>query len=131
MPGWLKPEDVVAHANVGGATPGAIPIKNAAAAAESWIETEARADLDWPTDGTEAQLEAHPVPANIKLGGLMLAWRWYTRRNNPLGSLTSTTGDPIEMLREDPDIAKLLGVGSAGAFIFGSTRRRPIGPVTT
>lgn len=128
MPGWLKPENVAAHANVGGTAPGAIPLTNATAAAESFVE-QARPDIPWPT--TPAGAASFAAPASVKLGALMLAWRWYSRRNNPLGSLISTTGDPIDMLREDPDIAKLIGVGSAGKFIFGSTPRYPVGPVTT
>ena len=113
MPGWLTPGRVAGHVQVDGVTDTSEPLINACAAAERWVETSARPDLDWTTAG-------FPVPADVLLGGLMLAWRWYQRRSSPMGVTLSPSGDPIEVLRHDPDIARLLGVGSSGGFVFGS-----------
>lgn len=117
MPGWLTAKAVADNAEVKGVTEASIPLQSAAAAAETWVEGTARPDLSWASDGFS-------VPADVKLGALMLAWRWYQRRASPLGVVTSPTGDPVEILRNDPDIARLLGVagGSEGAFVFGAGR---------
>lgn len=123
MPGWLTATEVAAHADVVGTptAPGA-SLANATAAAEAYVES-ARRDLTFPT--VPAEVETKPVPATVKVGALMLAWRWYERRNTPLGMIVAPTGDPIEMLRDDPDIAKLLGVGRSGRFVFGSAPPPP------
>lgn len=117
MPGWLTPAKVAAHVDVKGVEASSVPLANTCAAAEAWIETTARPDLDWTDPGA--------VPADVQLGGLMLAWRWHERRRAPLGVIQSSSGDPLEMLRHDPDIARLIGVGQSGAFVFGA------GPITT
>ena len=119
MPGWLTAQAVADNAEVKGVTASSIPLQSAAAAAETWVEGTARPDLAWSTLGTA-------IPADVKLGAMMLAWRWYQRRASPLGVVTSPTGDPVEILRNDPDIARLLGVPDGteeaeGAFIFGAS----------
>lgn len=128
MPGWLTATEVAAHADVAGtpADPG-VSLTNACAAAEAFVE-RVRKDLSWPATGEAGDFTP---PKDVKLGALMLAWRWYQRRNTPLGMIVSPTGDPIEMLRDDPDIARLIGLGSSGGFRFGVARPRPEGPVTT
>ena len=113
MPGWLTPTSVAAHANVAGTPPTGAALTNACAAAEAWIEGTARRDLPWTSVG-------YQPPADVKLGGLMLAWRWYSRAAVPLGVVTAPTGEPAEMLRHDPDIARLLGTGRK--FVFGAGR---------
>lgn len=115
MPGWLTSDSVAAHAEVKGVTGASVPLISAAAAAEAWVEGTARPDLPWATVGYEPA-------ADVYLGALMLAWRWYQRRASPLGVVTAPTGDPVEILRNDPDISRLLGVagGAEGAFVFGA-----------
>ena len=113
---WIDAAYVAAHADVVGASPSEVPLGNATAAAAAYVQ-RVRADLPWDAAGWS-------VPADIKLGTAMLAWRLYERRAAPLGIATSSTGDPVEILREDPDIARLLGVGSAaGRFVFGAPSR--------
>lgn len=63
----------------------------------------------------------------VKLGTAMLAARWYARRS----SLTGTTGGYGEfgtgqILRYDPDIARMLRIGTFAPFTFGA----PSLPVT-
>lgn len=124
MPGWLTAEAVAANAEVKGVTASSVPLQSATAAAETWVEGTARPDLAW-------SLPEFAVPADVKLGAMMLAWRWYQRRASPLGVVTAPTGDPVEILRNDPDISRLLGVagGTEGAFVFGAgtTDDTPLG----
>lgn len=117
MPGWCTAAGVVAHVDVKGVTASTVALVNACAAAEAWVEGTARRDLPWSTP-----VDGHPYvpPADVKLGAFMLAWRWYQRRAAPLGVVTGPSGDPAEMLRNDPDIARLLGVGGSGRFVFGA-----------
>lgn len=116
MPGWLTATAVAAHAEVKGVTGSSVPLTTAAAAAETWVEGTARPDINWSAD-------PFIIPADVYLGTLMLAWRWFQRRASPLGVVTTPTGDPVEMLRNDPDIARLLGVagGAEGEFVFGAS----------
>lgn len=68
-----------------------------------------------------------PVPAvftptpQLKLGAAMLAHRWYSRRAAPLGVAGYAEMGSAGILRYDPDIAKLLGIGTEGGrFVFGA-----------
>ena len=121
MPGWLTATEVANHVEVVGVDGTSVPLISSTAAAVAWVETKARPDLSW-TD------PAFVLTPDVKLGTMMLAWRWYERRASPLGVVTSPTGDPVEILRNDPDIARLLGVasGTEGPFVFGAG---PIGGV--
>lgn len=113
MADWIDAGYVAAHADVRGVDADSTPLANAVAAAAAYVEG-ARPDLDWTDD------DFAPSPA-IKLGTAMLAWRLYQRRAAPLGVTTSSTGEPVEILRDDPDIARLLGIGSqSGRFVFGA-----------
>ena len=113
---WIDAAFVAVHADVAGTSPVGVPLINATAAAAAYVQGRARGDLPWDSGGWS-------VPADVKLGTAMLAWRLYERRNAPLGITTSSTGDPIEILREDPDIARLLGTGPSGRFVFGAPTR--------
>ena len=65
---------------------------------------------------------------DVMLGTAMLAHRWYERRASPLGVAEYSEFNGGTILRYDPDIAKLLGVGTEGAFLFGAAA--PAYPVT-
>lgn len=121
MPGWLTAEAVANHVDVAGTPPTGVSLDNAAAAAEAWVEGTARRDLPWSSGTEEAP---YVPPADVRLGGLMLAWRLYERRTAPTGVVTTPTGDPAEFLRDDPDIRRLLGVGGS-RFKFGAGRKPP------
>lgn len=60
--------------------------------------------------------------ADVKLGTAMYALRLYTRRTSPLGASQNTEWGGSEILRQDPDIAKLLGIGPDGPPVFGGAR---------
>ena len=59
-----------------------------------------------------------PTP-HVVLGAVHLAHRLYQRRTTPLGILGATEDGYTGIIREDPDIARLLGIGAAGKFVFG------------
>jgi hypothetical protein len=77
---------------------------------------------------SDAAVPVYVPPADIKLGAIMLAARWYARRGSALGNagFSEFGGDTI--LRHDPDIARLLRLGTFGAFTFGAPSVTP--PVT-
>lgn len=114
MPGWLTSQEVVDHVEVKGVSASSVPLTSATSAAVTWVEKTARPDIDWA-------VTPFTIPADVHLGAIMLAWRWYQRRASPLGVVTAPTGDPVEILRNDPDISRLLGVasGTEGPFVFG------------
>lgn len=61
-----------------------------------------------------------PTP-EILLGSAMLAHRWYSRRASPLGVAGYAELGAAGILRYDPDIARLLGMGTEGGrFVFGA-----------
>lgn len=76
-----------------------------------------RRDL-WST----AEPPVYQATASIRLGTAMLANRWYTRRVSPLGTSQNVEFGGSDFLRQDPDIAKMLGLGSEGAFVVGGAR---------
>jgi len=51
-------------------------------------------------------------PANIAVGGAMLAARLYRRRNSPAGVEAMGDLGPVYVQRNDPDVALLLGLGN-------------------
>ena len=65
-------------------------------------------------------------PADVILGGAMLAHRWHERRGSALGVTGYTEFGTGTILRHDPDIARLLRLGSFAPFSFGA----PSLPVT-
>lgn len=82
----------------------------ACAAAIAYVERK-RADL-FPADEVT-------VGGDIKYGTALLASRYYERVGSP-GGVTSYNEYTGSILRHDPDIPKLLGIGEAGAFVFGA-----------
>jgi opacity protein-like surface antigen len=88
-------------------------------AAAAWVEKQ-RSDLfagEPPVFGADAA---------VKLGTAMLANRWYARRKSPLGSTSNAEFGAAELMRHDPDVAKMLGIGVDGKFVFGApTTVRP------
>ena len=120
MADWLDP-----------ATAKALVESSANAESPAWVSSvDAAVDLvantgsGWRRDlWTSPEPPAEPVfaaTAAIKHGTAMLANRLYTRRTSPLGSSQNVEFGGTEFLRQDPDIAKLLGIAQEGAFVFGA-----------
>ena len=60
--------------------------------------------------------------AAVKLGTAMLAHRFWMRRVSPLGTSQNVEFGGSDFLRQDPDIAKLCGIGIEGKFAIGGAR---------
>lgn len=119
MADWLTPAGaagLVENEASGTAWDGAVE------AACEWVEGK-RGDL----------FVAQPAPDppvftpthQVKLGTAMLANRWYARRASPLGAASYSEFGASELLRHDPDIAKLLELGQDGDFTFAAGRCLP------
>lgn len=114
MADWLDP--ATAKALVESSVNAEAPAWEAdVAAAVDLVENDWRKDL-WTTD-VPPVFAATPA---IKLGTAMLANRLYARRLSPLGSSQNVEFGGTEFLRQDPDIAKLLGIAAEGRFVFGA-----------
>lgn len=83
-----------------------------------WIPADPEADP--PTVA-----EFDPPPRVIH-GAALLAYRFYSRRSTPLGVLGFTEDGAAGIMRFDPDIQDLLGIGRSRRFRFGGAP-----PVTT
>lgn len=86
----------------------------------AYVESR-RPDLFVPSEDDPEVTEYRPT-ADVITGAAMLAYRFYTRRQSPLGILGVSEDGVSGLLREDPDIAKLLGVGRGRRFVFGGPR---------
>lgn len=95
----------------------------AAAAARRYVERK-RADLfvtEEESGDPDETVQVFIADDDIVLGGCLLAYRWYSRRTHPLGILGYTDDGASGILRDDPDIARLLGIGvQSGGFVFGA-----------
>lgn len=109
---------------------------------QTWMEAEEATDpaMDQVVEGVVAYVPTIPGLASywvgetpvftpsddVILGAVMLAARWYSRRGSTLG----TTGYPEFgsglIMRHDPDIGRMLRLGSFAPFGFGA----PSLPVT-
>lgn len=121
MAEWLTESQALALIAL---TPGdvdATAFGGALEAARDHVEGK-RSDLFVPADPV-TDPPAPPVftpGGDVLLGTAMLAHRWYERRSSPLGAAEFSEFGAGTILRHDPDIAKLLGIGTEGAFLFGA-----------
>lgn len=77
-----------------------------------------RPDL-WVTDATvDPPVSTYEPGAGVTYGAALYAHRLYHRTRTPLGTQSTDAGQS-GILREDPDIARLLGIGRARRFRFG------------
>ena len=77
-------------------------------------------------DGGDPEVFTFDAPPRVVLGAAMLVWRIYDRRRTPSGLLGSSDDGYAGVVKEDPDIARFLGVGSAGKFVFGGYTPPPV-----
>lgn len=114
MTSWLEPDEAKAlvTASVSVDDPAWI---GDVAAARDYIE-EKRKDLLVGTPPT------FTPGAAVKLGTAMLAHRLWMRRTSPLGTSQNVEFGGSDFLRQDPDIAKLCGIGIEGKFAIGGAR---------
>lgn len=106
---WLPLADVLAELRVTAGTPDAAAADRARVAAASYVERHRR-DLLVPVgDGT-----AFAPDAAVRHGALLLAARLYARRSSPAGLASYAEFGPAPVLRLDPDVERLLGLGRHG-----------------
>lgn len=111
---WLDPAYVSESFNLGNVS-GNTALANATAAAAAYVE-EVRPDFI--TGDTE---ELYAPTASVKFGAAMLAARLYERRGALLGVAPSAGyEEAATIVRSDPDVERLLGIGRARPFGFGS-----------
>lgn len=123
MPTWLEPGTVTAV--LGSSLSEQLDTDALTAllpGVRGWVEDQ-RKDL---VTGDPAAFT--PTP-QVTLGAAMLAWRTYQRRTTPLGVIGATEDGYSGILREDPDIARFLGVAAAGRFVFGGYNPATAEPV--
>lgn len=71
----------------------------------------------WPCSEASANVtepEAAEWTANVVEGATMLAGRLFRRRESPAGVAAFGELGPVYVMRNDPDVAMLLGLGSWG-----------------
>lgn len=78
-----------------------------------WVEVPAEDPEDPP-------VVVFAADAAIRLGAAMLTHRLWERRSSPLGAAQFTEFGAGAILRYDPDIGRLLGIGTEGTFNFGA-----------
>lgn len=112
---WLEPADVAATSQIRDVE-GNDALSAATDAARAYVE-RVRSDLL-----TGQEDEPFNAGADIKHGAGMLAARLYERRGSLLGVAPSAGyEDAASILRYDPDIERLLGIGRSRPFGFGSS----------
>ena len=117
MVDWLTPAEVSTWGKID-AQADDPDLVAATDAARSYVERVRPEYLGEPTG--EPPAATYTPDADVKLGGLMLAARLYHRRGTPLGVAGfSDFGGPA-LLRNDPDISRLLRIGPYAPFTFGA-----------
>lgn len=99
---WLTVDAVAAQLRLDreAGTPLPSLAEQARLAAAAYVE-RVRADLDWTA----------PVAADVVTGAAILASRLHARSGSPLGLASFAEFGPSAVLRLDPDVERLLGLG--------------------
>lgn len=100
---WLPLVDVLRQTGADADTPQAAAVDRARLAAAAHVE-RLRPDL-------AAGYVAGAVDADVREGGVLLAARLYARAGSPTGLASFGEFGPSAILRLDPDIERLLGLG--------------------
>lgn len=90
-------------------------------ALQFWCDTVRDYVEDRRADLVTGDPPAFAATPRIVGGAALLAYRLYQRRTAPLG--TVATSEAIgTILRDDPDVARMLGIGRHRRFRFGAPR---------
>lgn len=119
MPEWLEPSTVTAV--LGSAMSDQLEDDSLEAivpGVRGWVE-EKRPDL-LIGDGEDPEVFTFTPTPQVVLGAAFLVYRLYARRTTPLGVVGSSDDGYAGIIREDPDIARLIGIGAGGKFVFGA-----------
>ena len=109
---WLPAADVAATMGRSLAEGTPADLENARKAAAAFVERH-RADLVW-LGATSAD-----VPADVWLGAVLLTNRYLARRGSPQGVAELGEFGPAAIVRTDPDVERLLGLGRFGRPVIG------------
>ncbi|GAA4075751.1 hypothetical protein ACFFOS_27660 [Nocardioides kongjuensis] len=114
---WLEPSTVTA---VLGSVASDLPagdLDGIVPGVRGWVEDK-RKDLLVGDGGDPEVFTFTPTP-QVVLGAAFLVWRTYDRRRSPVGIVGASEDGYAGIVRDDPDIARFLGIGAAGRFVFG------------
>ena len=109
MPGWVTLDDLKQELK--------IPVEDdsddgrlerALESAVSFVERVRRGDFAFDDD---AATDLPSPTADVRLGTLMLARRWFMRADSPDGMVAMTEQGTASVVANDPDIARLLRLG--------------------
>lgn len=107
---WLPLAAVLAHVGVSADQPQAAEVDRARLAAAAHVE-QLRGDLVTvviDAQGTVVSFDAQP---QVLFAATLLAARLFARRSSPTGLASYGEFGPAAVLRLDPDVERLLGVG--------------------
>lgn len=113
---WLPLADLVAHLGIAtGQQPQTGNADRARLAAAAHVEG-LRPDLLVSTtttnaDGSTTTTTTFAAPPQVRFAGVLLAARLYARQGSPAGLASYGEFGPAAVLRLDPDVERLLGVG--------------------
>lgn len=110
---WLPAADVLAYLKVADTSENAAAVLAARSAAVRVVERE-RTDLTLDTLPAPLTDAAKAAIGDIRLGALLLIGRLYARKGTPEGIATFGELGAAMILRSDPDIGMLLGIGRHG-----------------
>lgn len=121
MVSWLDADTVVGVLGDDiGAGLDLVALQAACDGARDFVEDK-RPDLWVPGDplAEPPTEDTYTPPPRVIHGAALLAYRFYSRRSTPLGVLGFTEDGAAGIMRFDPDIQDLLGIGRARTFRFG------------
>lgn len=117
MPGWVKLDDLKSELGIELAdTRDDVQLTRVLDAAIAFVERVRNGQFDFAGD----VLSDLPAPtADLKLGTLMLARRWHTRRRSPDGLVQMAELGSARVSSFDPDIDRLLRIGKHARAVVG------------
>lgn len=116
---WLSPQAVVEWLQLDAAdTETAALVEQVRLAAAAWCAKQ-RADLFTTDADTGAVGLVDDLGGDVQLAGLMYAARLWSRRSSPAGLANFAEFGAAEVLRYDPDIDRLLGIGRHASPVIG------------
>ena len=110
---WLPADDVLAYLKVAAGSENAAAVLAARLAAVRLVERE-RGDLALDTLPDPTAPETVAALGDVRAGALLLVGRLYARKGTPEGIATFGELGAAMILRSDPDIGMLLGIGRHG-----------------
>lgn len=115
---WLPASAVLTQLGAEAGSPQAVEADHYRRAAASWVEG-ARRDLQTVVITPDATTVTYDPPPEVVLGAAMLAARLYARKGSPTGLASFGEFGPAAVLRLDPDVERLLGVGRYARPVVG------------